>query len=57
MRADEEPDGWALCHSRMGGDLWFGPFASLEEAQAWARAHPAVRGYFVPLYLTLDWNR
>ena len=52
----DEPDGYALRYSRATDVLHFGPFATWDEAVAWATEHRLACS-IVPLHLTLDWNR
>jgi hypothetical protein len=54
----DPPDGWMIRHGRaFGPPCHFGPFATLREAVEWAEAHPHVAPGYVPLYLTVDWER
>lgn len=57
---DTEPDGYAVIHSRMTDTLYFGPFATLKEVTEWQKKigdKMLVRGYIVPLFKDVDWNR
>lgn len=54
-------DGFIIIHHRASGSssLYFGPFASVEEARAWVLENDAkgVSGYIVPVYKSVDWSR
>jgi len=47
---DDDPGPGFIAHHRMAGSstVWFGPFASFDEAKRWNAAHPEVSGLFHP---------
>lgn len=53
----DEPDGYAIVHNGANFSVMFGPFNTLEEAEAWLKENPTVSPGIVPLYKTVDWNR
>jgi hypothetical protein len=56
--SDAVAAGFMIIHHRIEQvPLYFGPFATVEEAQEWRIAHPMVKGPTIPLYLDVDWSR
>jgi hypothetical protein len=55
----DPPDGYVIRWSRaFGSTLTFGPFGTVEDAEAWAEANLAGHNYgLTPCYLTVDWRR
>lgn len=53
----EEPDAWIILHRRATDACYFGPFSSREEAAAWREENRDVRGFLIPVWRKVDWNR
>jgi len=52
----DPPDGYFIAHNRMTDTLYFGPFKSIEEADAFAAANK-IGCNLHAMYLNVDWNR
>lgn len=53
----DDPDGWVIIHHRATDTVYFGPFATLAEAYAFAEANRGVSRNFVPMWRSVDWSR